>query len=90
MVETKLEIGSVTFVDTVYGEYLNCAKIQDVSIEYTNESTDHWNSSYTVDVPVDKKQAKDNGSTPSISRTLKEGKCNSGKPEGIIPTVAMF
>lgn len=57
--ETKLEIGSVTFIDTVYGEYPNGVKIKDVSIVYTNNATDYWNSSYEVDIPVDKKQAQD-------------------------------
>lgn len=59
MVELKLQIDNVTFVDTIYGEYPNGTPIRDVSIVYTNNATDHWNSSYEVDISLDKKQAKD-------------------------------
>lgn len=60
MVELKLQIGEITFVDTTYTDYLYAGKpIKDTSIVYTNKSTDYWNSSYDVDCSIDEKQAKD-------------------------------
>lgn len=60
MVETKLQIGTVTFIDTTYTDYLYAGKpIKDTAIVYTNEATDHWNSSYEVDYSITEKQAKD-------------------------------
>lgn len=56
MVELKLEIGNVTFVETTYGNYLD-GTIKDVSIDYINQSTDYWNSSYSVSTEVDKEKA---------------------------------
>jgi len=57
MVELKLEIGSVTFVDITYGEYPSGKPIKDVSIVYTNQSTDHWHGGYEVDIPIEKREA---------------------------------
>ena len=59
MVETKLQIGDVSFIDTHYGEWYNGAPIKDTSIMYLNAATDHYHSSYEVDYSITEKQAKD-------------------------------
>lgn len=59
MVETKLQIGDVSFIDTHYGESYAGAPIKDTSIMYRNVVTDHYHGTYNVDYSITEQQAKD-------------------------------
>lgn len=55
MTETKIQIGgSCHLVRTVYGE-----GIEDVSLEYTEHSSDHWHSDCETSLTIDAEKARE-------------------------------